>query len=100
VQLTLNLHLYNYSGADVSRAVVMLRESAPGLLVYGGFSAIKLLCDRQDVKVRQQFTIPKREYQLWQRGIKPNLFITYQDSMGNKWERTIELSRRPPPFPF
>ena len=100
VRVTLSLHMYNYSGADVTQAVIMLHESGPGLVVYGGFSAIKLMRDRQDVKVRQQFTIPKREYQLWQGGINPNLFITYQDSLGNKWERTIELSRRPPPFPF
>ena len=100
VRVTLSLHIYNYSGADVTQAAIMLHESGPGLVVYGGFSAIKLLHDRQDVKVRRQFTIPKREYQLWQTGIKPNLFITYQDSLGKKWERTIELSRRPPPFPF
>ncbi|SRR5579885_1894490 len=100
VHLTLNLQVFNYSAVDVRQAVIKLHESGPGPAVDGAFQPIKLLANNREVKLRQQFTVPRHEYERWENGIKPSLFIVYQDASGHRWERTIEVSRRPPPFPF
>lgn len=100
VQLTLNLQVFNYSDVDVKQAVIKLHESGAGLAVHGSFQPIKLLANQRDVKIRQQFLVPAHEYERWQNGTKPSLFIVYQDAAGHHWEHSIELSRRPAPFPF
>ena len=100
VQFTLNLQVFNYSAADVKQAVIKLHESGAGLTVHGTFQPIKLLANNRDVKLRQQFTVPLHEYERWQHGVQPSLFIVYQDAAGHRWERTIEVSSRPAPFPF
>ncbi|HZP63507.1 MAG TPA: hypothetical protein VFB28_08850 [Terriglobales bacterium] len=100
VHLTLNLQVFNYSAVDVRQAVIKLHESGPGVAVDGAFRPIKLLANNHEIKLRQQLTVPRHEYERWQNGIKPSLFMVYQDAGGHHWERSIELSRRPPPFPF
>jgi len=100
VHLTLNLQVFNYSSADIRQAVIKVHESGPGLAVHGSFRPIKLLSNKRDIKLRQQLTVPRHEYERWEMGIKPSLFMVYQDAAGHHWERSIELARRPPPFPF
>ena len=100
VQLTLNLQVFNYSAVDVKQAVIKLHESGAGLAVHGAFQPIKLFANNRDVKLRQQFTVPRHEYERWQNGVQPSLFIVYQDAAGRRWERTIEVAPRPAPFPF
>jgi len=100
VHLTLNLQVFNYSAADVKQAVIRLHESGAGLTVHGAFQPIKLLANNRDVKLKQQFVVPRHEYERWQNGVQPSLFIVYQDAAGQRWERTIEVTPRPAPFPF
>jgi len=100
VRLTLNLQVFNYSAADVRQAVIKVHGSGPGLAVHGEFRPIKLLANNREIKLRQQLTVPRHEYERWENGVKPSLFMVYQDAAGHHWERSIELSRRPPPYPF
>jgi hypothetical protein len=45
----------------------------------------------------QQFTIPKYEYQRWQRGMNPTLMVAFVDANGASMRRSVQLVRRPPP---
>jgi hypothetical protein len=93
VRVTLTLQLFNYSDADAKQAVVRLQENA-GMELAGTFKPIPLLRDRQEAKVSRQFTVPRSEYERWQQGTQPTLFITYHAN-GRRWERFIQATERP-----
>jgi hypothetical protein len=95
VTVTLNLQLFNYSGADIKGAVVSLYPSTPGVDAQGSFTPVKFWRSRRDVVLSQQFTVPRSEYEEWLGGDQPNLFIVYTDAAGQQWERTAQLTRRP-----
>jgi hypothetical protein len=93
VRVTLTLQLFNYSDADVKQAVVTLRDNT-GMDLAGAFKPITLLRDRQETKVSRQFTVPRSEYERWQQGTQPTLFIAYHAN-GHRWERFIQATERP-----
>jgi hypothetical protein len=93
VRVTLTLQVFNYSDADVKQAVVTLRENT-GIDLAGAFKPITLLRDRQEAKVSRQFTVSRSEYERWQQGTQPTLFITYHAN-GHRWERFIQATERP-----
>jgi hypothetical protein len=93
MRVTLTLQLFNYSDTDVKQAVVTLRENT-GMDLAGAFKPITLLRDRQEVKVSRQFTVPRTEYERWQQGTQPTLFISYHAN-GHRWERFIQATERP-----
>lgn len=94
VELTLALHLFNYSGADLKQAVVTVRPSpGPGLL--GSFAPIKVWRNGSDVVMRQQITMPRDVFERWSPRNQPAVFIGYSDENGHSYQRPAQLSRRP-----
>lgn len=94
--LTFQVHLFNYSDADLKQAVVTLRASHPAPAL-AQFQPVKLWRNRTEVKLAQQVVIPRHEFELWQKGTQPALFVVYNDSNGQRWERYAQVSSRPGP---
>lgn len=100
VHLTLQLKIFNYSGADIHQGAVALYNSEAMAAPLGGFSAVKLFRAHHDVDLVQQFTIPKREFERWQRGDNPTVFFLYKNAKGQVLKSHIDLVRRPLPPPI
>lgn len=96
VQLTLHLRLHNFSDADIKGAVVTLREGSTGVGLWGSFPVVKLWQKNREVKLSQQFTVPRREYEDWLRPpAQPNVVIMYQDADGHTWQKGAQMRPRP-----
>ena len=92
VHLTLHLRLINNSEADVKAPVITLMEGPAGVGLRGSFPSVKVWRKSQDLKVTQQFTIPKREYEEWLRPpAQPNVVVIYQDAAGRMWEKGAQM---------
>ncbi len=93
-QVTLSVRLFNYSGADVSGAVVTLED---GLLPGQGYGSIASVTidDGGATSLSGNFTIPESEYQRWQTGVLPRLYIDYTDRNRSRARRLIELAPAP-----
>jgi len=90
-QLTLTTRVFNYSGADVSGATVKLEEGIMPGQAYGTFAGVSIP-NRGSVKLQGTFTVPGSEYQRWQAGGAPSLWIEYLDGGGNTIRRGIEMA--------
>jgi hypothetical protein len=90
VQLTLNLQVHNNGDADVSHAVITLRQHT-GLDLVGATKPLGPLRLHDHVNLSQQFTISRREYESWSQGAPPELSIIYRAN-GKTWERSIQVS--------
>ncbi len=97
VRLTLQLKIFNYSGADIHHGAVALYNSEPMAAPIGGFNAIKLFRAHHDLDLTGQFTVSRREFDRWQRGGSPALFFLYKDAKGQVLKSHIDLVRRPLP---
>ena len=95
VRLTLQLKLFNYSDADIRNGGVALYDSSPAHSPIGGFNTIPLWRLRAEANLSQQFTIPRAEYERWQRGAPPALFFLFKDAHGHVLQRQVELIQRP-----
>jgi hypothetical protein len=88
--------LFNNSEADIKGAVITLMEGPTGVALRGNFPTVKVWRKNQDVKLSQQFTVPKREYQDWLRPpAQPNVVIIYQDANGQTWEKGAQMRPQP-----
>jgi hypothetical protein len=88
--LTLQVHLFNYSDADLKQAVVTLHASHPAPTL-AQFQPVKLWRNRGEVKLAQQVVVPRREFESWQKGSQPALFVVYHDANGQRWERFAQV---------
>ncbi len=94
-QVTLTVRVFNYSGTDVNDAAITLEDSLLPGQTYGSFITRVYILDRESVRVSDEFTIPRREYEHWQEGRIPSLIIEYMDANGNTIQRPIELAQMP-----
>ena len=92
-QVTLTVRVFNYSGAEVNNATVMLGDSFLHGEPYGSFITPGYFQARESVRLSDRFTIPRREYEGWQEGRTPRLTIDYMDANGNTIHRPIELAQ-------
>ena len=90
--ITLHVELFNHSDADVQQATVALREGGGGQL--GTFHVLKTWRNHGEVRLSQQFVVPKRELQNWQRGGQPALMVVTHDANGQRYDRFVQMSRR------
>jgi hypothetical protein len=95
VKLTLTVQIFNYSDSDIKQASLVLHESGHGMAVRGAFPAVKVFHDHTDVRLSQEFTVPREEYQRWQNGMVPRLMVHFMGANGIEQRRSIQLSRRP-----
>lgn len=93
VSLTLRVQLFNHSDADVKQAVLTLRESPGGEL--GAFHPVKLWHNHGELRLTQQFVVPKREFQRWHKGAQPALVVVSRDAQGQRYDRFVQMSSRP-----
>jgi hypothetical protein len=91
VGLTMTLEVVNYSGADVTDAIIALEDPGDPNTPYGFFPAVSILY-RDHVRVSGSFTVPSSEYDSWQESGLPSLSIEFYDADGNAVERPIEIA--------
>lgn len=91
--LTLHVQVQNNSDADVKQAVLTLREFGGGPL--GAFQTVKLWRNHADVKLAQQFIVPKRVFESWHKGAQPALMVVTRDASGQRHDRFVQLRSRP-----
>jgi hypothetical protein len=91
--VTLRVQLFNNSDADVRQAVLTLRENPGGPL--GTFQPVKLWRNHGEVRLTQQFVVPKREFERWHHGVQPALMVVTHDEQGQRHDRFVQLSSRP-----
>jgi hypothetical protein len=94
VTLTLTMRVFNYSGSDVTNATITLLGSVVPNQSYGRFVGVAIATG-QSVTLSSRFSIPQREYQLWQKGQSPNMMAQFTDSAGNPARCKIELAPGP-----
>jgi hypothetical protein len=95
-QVTLNFstRIYNYSGADVSGATVTLQCQEQPDQVHATFNSVAIVA-KGSVKLSSQVTVSQTEYDQWQKGRSPDLFIAYMDTSGTSQRRKVELTWQP-----
>jgi hypothetical protein len=95
-QVTLNFstRIYNYSGADVAGATVTLQCQEQPEQVHATFNSVAVAATGS-VKLSSQITVSQTEYDQWQRGRAPDVFIAYTDASGASQRRKVELTPRP-----
>lgn len=91
--LTLHVRVNNNSEADVKQAVLTLREVGGGPL--GTFQPVKLWRNHGEVRLSQQFVVPKRDFESWHKGAQPALMVVTHDESGQRYDRFVQLSSRP-----
>lgn len=91
--LTLHVQLFNNSDKDVKQAVLTLRRS-PGPAL-GTFQPVNLWRNHGEVRLAQQFVVPKHEFENWNRRSQPALMVVTRDASGQRHDRFVQLSRRP-----
>jgi hypothetical protein len=92
VLVTLNLQVNDVGVAELSHAVVALRQNA-GLQVVGTSKLIGPMHLHDHVNLSQQFTVSRHEYDSWQTGGKPDFSIIYRAN-GKTLEQSFQVSRR------
>ena len=93
-RVTLTVRIFNYSDADVINATVALSGNVDPEANYGSFSAVSM-ADKESIKLSADFTVPAEEFNFWQNGGPPSLWIAYADADGNAVQRRIELVLSP-----
>ena len=95
VKFELHVNVFNYSGEDVKDATLTLanrRSGAnPDAIDDQGLFPNVSIGYRKSVELDGIFTVPVREYQLWQRGAVPYLVVTYLDESGKELRSPVEL---------
>ena len=62
----------------------------------GSFPTVKVWQKSHDVRLSQEFTVPKREYEDWLRPpAQPNVVVIYQDSDGQTWQKGAQMHPQP-----
>ena len=93
-QVSFAVRLFNFGDADVHGATVTLLDPRRPKKGYGSFQAVSV---RQSERVCLNdliVTVPRREYERWQRGAPPALQVEFTAANGQTVRRRVELSRR------
>ncbi len=92
VSVRLALQIQNHSGADVYAARLTLRDGLLEFKTLGEFEPLTLAY-HQVQRLSQVFTVSPQELQRWQSGQPPRLMVEYQDAVGRRVMRPVELMR-------
>jgi hypothetical protein len=93
--VTLRVQVFNHSDVDVKQAVLTLRQSPPSPEILGKFQTVKMWRNHGEVRLTQQFVVPKREFESWSRGAQPALMVVTHDEQGQRHDRFVQMSGRP-----
>lgn len=93
MSLTLTVRVFNFSGADVAGARVLVeRWPWPGD-PHGEFPPMDIAY-RRHAQITGSFLVPKQEYDAWPDGAPP-LMVEFVDGEGRTMRRSVELIRLP-----
>jgi hypothetical protein len=96
VKFDLHATIFNYTGAAVSNATITVPSREPIMPLSeaadfsGAISGVSIP-SRKSVAVDGTFTVPTREFHEIQRGIQPNVVLTYLDSEGKEIRGAAQL---------
>jgi len=90
LRITLTVRIFNYSDADVSNATVTLSGNMDSAAAYESFTGISI-ADKDSAVISGTLTVPAAEYNFWQNGGSPALWIAYDDASGNAVSKKVEL---------
>src|SRR5689334_22437366 len=76
VSLNLTVRLTNYSGSDLNGATATIEDKQEPAAVLGTFPAAVSVSNQRSVRLIGNFTIPKAEYEHWQGGSTPVLWLS------------------------
>lgn len=82
--------VFNYSDGDILGAMVLLEDSLLPGDPYAQWQSLTLF-DRESVRVEAWVTLPQREFEQWQRGLRPLLWVEYHDQADNTFRSRVEL---------
>lgn len=91
VAVHMTVRVYNYSGADVIDARIVLEDTLPMGDDLGSFAMTVDIPDYESVRATESFTVPRPEYDHWQAGEAPQLRLDYTDAAGNDHRAPVEL---------
>ena len=94
IRLTLTLHLFNYSGMDLTQATIEVHSAQQGGELLGNLARVTNWANTRDVVAAGVFGISPDEYQHW-RGKSPSVFVTYRNGHGEQRRAWVQLTRRP-----
>jgi hypothetical protein len=92
VTLPLTVRIFNYSGAEVIGARIILEDSLVPGEDRGSFAATVDLPDRESAAASDTFTVPRHEYEQWQEGAHPWLRLEFTDAAGTKQRAAVALA--------
>lgn len=95
IQVTLDIQLFNYSGADLKQTNVSVYPSRNPMEPLHSFSPVSIWRSRGYVVLKQTLLVSREQFEEWASGTQPNLAIVYTDASGEARERSAQLSRRP-----
>jgi hypothetical protein len=93
-QLTFKARVFNYSGADITGATFLLMRAdqlGPAYATFPGISITK----NQSTVVSSSIALSSRDYQAWQKGAPPRLFVQFTDSQGQNRREPVQLAWGP-----
>ncbi len=93
--LTFSMQVFNYSGADVARATVVLEDSDQAGVAYATFSNVDIAAG-DSVQLSAQATVSSAEVARWQQGSSPQVVIQFTDGNGQDHSERVELAPAPP----
>jgi len=89
--LTFTARVFNYSGADVIDAAVLLRGCMPLSKGCASFQQINIDATRS-VRLSAQVTVPGPLYDRWLKGGGPELIILFTNAKGEKQSERVDLA--------
>jgi hypothetical protein len=89
-RVTFSARVFNYSDTDVVGATVILRGPGAPEGTYAAFHGVTF-SDKESVLLRQDITIPQRQYEQWRKGEIPMLLVEFQDLTGASQSKLVEL---------
>ena|SRR5581483_3904729 len=95
IQAILAVRLYNYSGSDLRKVSVTVRETPPGNGILVAFSPVAIWVDKSDVVMRRQVAIPREQFLKWTGHSQPPVFIVFKDESGREFQHTAQVSAHP-----
>jgi hypothetical protein len=93
IVVTFVARIQNYSDQRIVGATVILTSGVPRNREYAHFSNLEV-GDRKKIVVKTLIAVPKREFEAWQKGLRPQLEIHYHDSEGRSLSRLVDLIHR------
>ncbi len=91
-QIRMRIHLVNHGSSDLSIERMTLRDfshPAPG----GTHACAVTLAAHASVDTTQKFIIPRSEYRLWQRGLRPRFILQIAGPGNTRTKAVVRLDR-------